>query len=202
MWGKTGARGGGGGRGRGVLTSADGGVAVFVGMQISGSRLGIDEKGGAGATEPKELEINCRRHAASHYSGATWPRSTLSPSISYYNHANCGQIRDLTYWYNIPVQPEGYESLLKANNSICNIHLFLFRVPPLITTSTTITAPTQARWSILIRSYVWLFSHFNHILSVLFCFSLSGEAAAAACRVIYSHWQCGAAWRQAQVWMM
>lgn len=79
----------------------------------------LTRNGGWGrATEPKELEINCRRHAASHYSGATWPCSTLSPSISYYNHANCGQIRDLTYWHNIPVQPEGYESLLEANNSM------------------------------------------------------------------------------------
>lgn len=96
------------------------GEAVFVEMQISGSRLGIDGKGGGGglATEPKKLEINCRRHTASHYSGATWPCSTLSPSISYYNHANCGQIKELTYWYDIPEQPEGYESLLETSNTM------------------------------------------------------------------------------------
>lgn len=47
-------------------------------MQISGSRLGIDGKGGGAlATEPKKLEINCRRHVASHYSGATWPLLNL-----------------------------------------------------------------------------------------------------------------------------
>lgn len=69
-------------------------------------------------TEPQKLEINCRRHTASHYSEAAWPCSTLSQSISYYNHANCGQIRDLTYWYYISVQPPGYASLLGASNNM------------------------------------------------------------------------------------
>ena len=91
--------------------------ADFVRMQIVGSRLGIDEIGGR-VTEPQKLEINCRRHTASHYSEAAWPCSTLSQSISYYNHANCGQIRDLTYWYYIPVQPPGYASLLGASNNM------------------------------------------------------------------------------------
>lgn len=91
--------------------------ADFVRMQIAGSRLGIDEIGGQ-ETEPQKLEINCWRHTASHYSEAAWPCSTLSQSISYYNHANCGQIRDLTYWYYIPVQPLGYTSLLEARNSM------------------------------------------------------------------------------------
>lgn len=91
--------------------------ADFVRMQIVGSRLGIDEIGGR-VTEPQRLEIKCRRHTASHYSEAAWPCSTLSQSISYYNHANCGQIRDLTYWYYIPVQPLGYASLLGASNNM------------------------------------------------------------------------------------
>lgn len=91
--------------------------ADFVRMQIVGSRLGIDEIGGR-VTEPQRLEINCRRHTASHYSEAAWPCSTLSQSISYYNHANCGQIKDLTYWYYIPVQPLGYASLLGASNNM------------------------------------------------------------------------------------
>lgn len=99
-----------GGGGVGSRVCAD-----FVRMQIAGSRLGIDEIGSR-ETEPQKLEINCRRHKASHYSGAAWPCSTLSQSISYYNHANCGQIRDLTYWYYIPVQPLGYISLLEASN--------------------------------------------------------------------------------------
>lgn len=99
-----------GGGGVGSRVCAD-----FVRMQIAGSRLGIDEIGSR-ETEPQKLEINCRRHKASHYSGAAWPCSTLSQSISYYNHANCGQIRDLTYWYYILVQPLGYISLLEASN--------------------------------------------------------------------------------------
>lgn len=91
--------------------------ADFIRMQIVGSRLGID-KIGCRLTEPQKLEINCRRHMASHYSEADWPCSTLSQSISYYNHANCGQIKDLTYWYYIPVQPTGYASLLGARNNM------------------------------------------------------------------------------------
>lgn len=112
-----------GGAGRGGDVCVD-----FVGRQIAGSRLRIDEIG-ARVTEPQKLEINCRRHTASHYSEAAWPCSTLSQSISYYNHANCGQIRDLTYWYYIPVQPLGYASLLGASN---NMHYapFLFAVQP------------------------------------------------------------------------
>lgn len=109
--GKTGVRGGGCWQvqvgGRCVCGDAD----IWI-------KIGYWRDRGGLATEPKKLEINCRRHTASHYSGATWPRSTLSLSISYYNHANCGQIGDLTYWYNIPVHPEGYESLLEANNSM------------------------------------------------------------------------------------
>lgn len=101
-----------------VLTSAGGGRLCLWRCRYLDQDWVLTGKGGALATEPKKLEINCRRHAASHYSGATWPCSTLSPSISYYNHANCGQIRDLTYWYDIPVQPEGYESLLETSNSM------------------------------------------------------------------------------------
>lgn len=87
----------------------------FVRMQIAGSRLGIDEIGSR-ETEPQKLEINCRRHKASHYGEAAWPCSTLSQSISYYNHADCVQTRGLTYWYYIPVQPLCYISLLEAGN--------------------------------------------------------------------------------------
>lgn len=104
------AGGGGAGRHPGRRVCVD-----FVGMQIAGSRLGIDEIGSR-ETEPQKLEINCRRHKASHYGEAAWPCSTLSQSISYYNHANCGQIRGLTYWYYIPVQPLCYISLLEAGN--------------------------------------------------------------------------------------
>lgn len=95
--------------------------AGFVRRQIVRSRLGIDEMGDR-VTEPQKLEINCVGHAASHYSEAAWPGSTLSQSISYYNHANCGQIRDLTYWYYIPVQPP---LLLGAGS---NMHCALFSV--------------------------------------------------------------------------
>lgn len=52
--------------------------ADFVRMQIVESRLGIDEIGSR-VTEPQKLEINCRRHTASHYSEAAWPSSTLRP---------------------------------------------------------------------------------------------------------------------------
>lgn len=107
---------GGGGAGRHPGRQAGRRVCVdFVRMQIAGSRLGIDEIGSR-ETEPQKLEINCRRHKASHYGAAAWPCSTLSQSISYYNHANCGQIRGLTYWYYIPVQPLCYISLLEAGN--------------------------------------------------------------------------------------
>lgn len=111
--------------------------ADFVRMQIARSRLGIDEIGGR-VTEPQKLEINCRRHTASHYSEATWPFSTPSQSISYYNHANCSQIRDLTYWYYIAARPLGYASLLEASNNmkytplLFSVYIHQGKTPPKI----------------------------------------------------------------------
>lgn len=89
-------------------------------MQIVESRLDIDEKESCVA-EPQKLGINCWRHVA--VITAVWPCSTLSPSISYYNHANCGQITDLTYWYYIIVQGASYivlfESSSMAHYALC-----------------------------------------------------------------------------------
>lgn len=135
------------------LPAAWGAKHVCVDLQIVGSRLGIDGIESL-LTEPQKLEINCRRHTASHYSEAAWPCSTLSQSISYYNHANCGQIRDLTYWYYIPVQPLGYASLLGSSNN-------MYYVPLLFSVSTheqkilPVGQYCCAHWIVFIEGTKW-----------------------------------------------
>lgn len=152
------------------LLAAWGAKHVCVDLQIVGSRLGIDEIGSL-LTEPQKLEINCRRHTASHYSEAAWPCSTLSQSISYYNHANCGQIRDLTYWYYIPVQPLGYASLLGSSNN-------MYYVPLLFSVSTheqkILPVGQYCRAHVLATLNCF---HRGHKMNTLICFDVSHSCA-------------------------